>query len=122
VQQGAFGYSKVNVYSCERDPSSLLNAVEKMIRVRKAHHELGWGQYRMVDASETTVFALAAEFEERWAVCVHNLADKPSKVALDLSESEWEGLMEIHSDSVYPEPINGQVELAPYGFRWFARL
>jgi hypothetical protein len=69
-----------------------------------------------------SVFALLSEFESRRTVGVHNLSDEAVTVALDLSEQEREGLVEILGDSAYPPPTREEFELGPYGFRWLAPM
>jgi glycosidase len=48
IAKGPYGYEKVNAADQRRDPESLLNWTERMIRMRKEVPELGWG-----DAVET---------------------------------------------------------------------
>ncbi|HUH07411.1 MAG TPA: alpha-amylase family protein, partial [Egibacteraceae bacterium] len=43
TEQGDFGYRQVNVDEQRRDEGSLLNWMERMIRLRKLTPEIGWG-------------------------------------------------------------------------------
>jgi maltose alpha-D-glucosyltransferase / alpha-amylase len=123
VSRGRFGYRPVNVAAQHRDPASLLNCIEKMIRIRKEHHEFGWGAWRVIDTGEPSAFALCCEFEGRMAVSVHNLSDRPCEVTLDLPEDAVAEFYEILSDSDYPPPERKtrRLRLEGYGYRWFRR-
>jgi maltose alpha-D-glucosyltransferase / alpha-amylase len=120
VDRGDFGFKRTNVQLAERDPDSLLNMVERMIRVRKAHHEFGWGNYRVVDTQLPAVFGLASEFEGRRVVALHNLAGTEARTKLDLSDDELDHLVDVLGDADYPPPVRGEFALNPYGFRWLA--
>ena len=111
----------VNVHLQQRDPASLLNALEKMIRVRKAHHEFGWGEWRVVDATEPGVFALRSEHAGSCVVAVHNLSGAELITRLDLPDSDREGLVEILGDRAYEARKGEEFELDGYGYRWFRR-
>jgi maltose alpha-D-glucosyltransferase / alpha-amylase len=123
VSEGEFGYERVNVADQQRDPDSLLNCIEKMIRVRKEHHEFGWGSWKPVDVDHASVFAIRCEYEGNVAMAVHNFSRKPCDTALDLPEDEWRDLFEILADSAY-EPADHtahRMHLEGYGYRWFRR-
>ena len=44
IAEGPFGYEQVNVADQRREPSSLLNWTERLIRMRKECPEIGWGE------------------------------------------------------------------------------
>src|SRR5438034_6072499 len=48
VREGAYGYEHVNVAVERRDPHSLLNRVERIIRTRKECEEFGWGTLHLL--------------------------------------------------------------------------
>jgi maltose alpha-D-glucosyltransferase / alpha-amylase len=123
VEGGAFGYRRVNASDQQRDPSSLLNYVEKMIRVRKEHREFGWGSWQVIDAQAPSVFALRVEHDGRASVAAHNLSRKPCDTILDLPEGEAGELVEVLADGDYPpaDRKTGSIHLDGYGFRWFRR-
>jgi maltose alpha-D-glucosyltransferase/alpha-amylase len=123
VADRKFGYKRVNVSAQQRDPASLLNQIEKMIRVRKEHHEFGWGTWKVVDTTDPEAFALRCEHEGRVSVTVHNFSRRPCDTTLDLPAEELRELEEVHSDSEYPAPErgSGRMRLEGYGYRWFRR-
>jgi maltose alpha-D-glucosyltransferase / alpha-amylase len=123
VDEGKFDFGRVNVADAQRDPDSLLNCIEKMIRVRKEHHEFGWGSWTLVDVDNPGAFAIRCEYEGNVSVAVHNFSHRPCDTALDLPEDEWPELFEILADSAY-EPVDRtahRMHLEGYGYRWFRR-
>jgi maltose alpha-D-glucosyltransferase/alpha-amylase len=119
IARGPFAYSRVNVHIQEPDRGSLMNEVAAMIRQRKVHNAFGWGAWRPVDATDAAVFALRAEYQDDCVVAVHNLADRACTVMLDLDGDEGLHLLDVHGDRMYDAPQKGQIELGPYGYRWF---
>jgi maltose alpha-D-glucosyltransferase/alpha-amylase len=121
VTGGAFDYRRVNAATQQRDSASLLNRVERMIRVRKEHPEFGWGAWKPVDARGPGIFAIRAEFEGRVVLAVHNLSRRPGTAKLDLPAGELAALHEILSDSDYapPDGKSPEIQLEGYGYRWF---
>ena len=45
VDTGAYGFHQVNVAQQRRDPNSMLNWMERIIRMRKEVPEIGWGDF-----------------------------------------------------------------------------
>src|SRR4051812_37520353 len=45
ISDGPYGFQHVNVASQRRDPNSLMNWMERMIRMRKEAPEIGWGDF-----------------------------------------------------------------------------
>ena len=48
ISGGAYGYQHVNVADQRRDPNSLLNWMERIIRMRKEVPEIGWGDFEIL--------------------------------------------------------------------------
>jgi glycosidase len=58
ISKGPFRYHRVNVQKSRREPGSLLNRLERMIRTRKEFPESGTGTYRILETDRPkTVFA-----------------------------------------------------------------
>jgi maltose alpha-D-glucosyltransferase/alpha-amylase len=121
VTDRTFGYRRVNAAAQQRDPASLLNHVEKMIRVRKEHHELGWGAWKAIDGDDPRVLAIRSEYDGRVAVAVHNFSHTPCETALDLPRDEVRSLFEVLSNGEHPplDRRSGRLQLEGYGYRWF---
>jgi maltose alpha-D-glucosyltransferase/alpha-amylase len=48
ISDGPYGFQHANVADQRRDPNSLLNWMERIIRMRKEVPEIGWRQFRCV--------------------------------------------------------------------------
>ncbi|HVM30818.1 MAG TPA: alpha-amylase family protein [Candidatus Limnocylindrales bacterium] len=121
VSKGPFDYRTVNVARQRKEPDSLLNWMERAIRVRKENPEFGWGKVDIVDTGDPRVFGHRLEHEGGVILAVHNLADKGVRVSLDVSEYAGRRLLGLidHSER---EPVRDQrheLDIEPYGFHWF---
>ncbi|SDS96274.1 alpha-amylase family protein [Jiangella sp. DSM 45060] len=98
-----------------RDPGSLLNWMERLIRRRKECPELGWGRLEVVE-STAQVLAHRCDWQGRTLVAVHNLGGTTASVRLP-REDGWERLVDLlGTDDREP---GDDLELAPYGHRWY---
>jgi len=121
IEDAEYGYQKVNVEMQRRDPLSLLNRMERMIRLRKEHPEFGLGEWSLVDTGLAPIFAIRAEWQGTVTVAVHNFADRPFRVPLKLPGHEAQHLVDSLRNESFPIPEDGtacEIELDPYGFRW----
>lgn len=119
IRSGEFGYEQTNVTVQTRDPDSLLNRMERMIRTRRGTPEFGWGAFRTLDVDAPSVFAHISEWRDNTVLALHNLSPEPCEVAVDLGSRPKE-LMDIFADSDYP-PLDGEQKRIPlegYGYRW----
>jgi glycosidase len=122
ISKGAFDYKKVNAQAQRRDPGSLLNALERMIRTRKEYPEFGLGNYRILSSDQPEkVLAHACESENGDAViAVHNFASVKVEVAIKLWNTGFDHLVYLFSESPNA-PIHGselQLSLPAFGFDW----
>jgi maltose alpha-D-glucosyltransferase/alpha-amylase len=119
IAQGEYSYEKVNVTAQQRDPDSLINWMDRMIRTRKQCPEFGWGKWTILETDEPAVFAHSCEWQDKTVIALHNLADKPCTVSLQ--GNNYTHLFELISDRSYQQ-LNGDVSCIPleaYGYRWF---
>src|SRR6201994_826185 len=56
ISDGPYGFPHTNVAAQRRDPTSLLNWMERLIRMRKEVPEIGWGAFCFVSARTPNVF------------------------------------------------------------------
>jgi maltose alpha-D-glucosyltransferase/alpha-amylase len=112
---GAFGPSRVNVKDQRRDPDSLLNWFERLIRRRRECPELGFGTLTILDVGSDAVFAHRVDWEQATVVCVHELSGKPASITVPVEDGE--ALVDLfeHADCSLP----AEMQLEPYAARWF---
>jgi maltose alpha-D-glucosyltransferase/alpha-amylase len=118
VEEGRFGFREVNVTRQRRDPESLLNWMERLVRRRRECPELGWGEWTLLDAGDPALFAQRSDWDESAIVAVHNFAGRNSSARLALSEDGT--LMDLFQDEDCElDAGEALIELPPYGARWF---
>jgi maltose alpha-D-glucosyltransferase / alpha-amylase len=112
----------VNVADQRRDPNSLLNWMERIIRMRKEVPEIGWGDFSFIPAGTSEVLAIQYEWRNNSVLCVHNLSGKPKEVRLSPMTKEKNCVLAnlLSNDNSQPE-ASGRYSmlLEPYGYRWF---
>ena len=118
VEDGPFGFREVNVARQRRDPDSLLNWMERLIRRRRECPELGWGEWALLDAGDPSVFAHRCEWDGSSVVAVHNLAGRDAGARLVL---EGDGvLVDLFQDEDHDlDAGETTLELPPFAARWF---
>jgi maltose alpha-D-glucosyltransferase/alpha-amylase len=118
VEDGPFGFREVNVARQRRDPDSLLNWMERLIRRRRECPELGWGRWSILNAGDPAVFAHRCDWEDSTIVAVHNLAGRDANARLVLG---GEGVLVDLFDDEDDELNAGEValDLQPYAAHWF---
>jgi trehalose synthase len=113
VTSGPFGPASVNVADQERDPDSLLNWMERLIRRRRETPEIGWGAWSMIATSDDAVLAHRCDWEGRSVLAVHNLSAAPREVELDLGAVDGShteagaSAADAHSETVGPADVPG---------------
>ena len=117
IDHGPWSYVNINAADQRRDPESLLNWTERIIRMRKECPEIGWGDFTVLPTGKRCVLAVRYDWRNNAVICLHNLADEPVEVKLRAPEDKLIHLLsEAHS-----EKKGGvhRISLEPYGFRWF---
>ncbi|HUP24650.1 MAG TPA: trehalose synthase, partial [Thermoanaerobaculia bacterium] len=121
TEQGDFGYRQVNVDEQRRDEGSLLNWMERMIRLRKLTPEIGWGASRVLDAGQPQVLAHRCDWGGTTLIAVHNLSSEPLKVQVDLEDADKLSRLSVEAGGESAERFQaGELafELEGYGYRW----
>ena len=122
ISEGAYGYHHVNVAAQRRDPNSLLNWMERIIRMRKEVPEIGWGDFAFLANRNPHVLIMRYEWRQNAVVCVHNLVAEPQEIRFAVPASDENGILInlLSEDHSYPEKKgNHCILLEPYGYRWF---
>lgn len=120
INQGKFSFGKVNVAEQQRDSDSLLSVTERMIRIRKEHAAVGFGECKIVETGKAEILAHRCDWRGQTFVAVHNLSSKQLQVQLDLADVASLEVKEILTDDQY-DPLlhaNDKFELAGFGYRW----
>jgi maltose alpha-D-glucosyltransferase/alpha-amylase len=122
ISGGAFGFENVNVAEQRRDPDSLLNWTERLIRMRKEAPEIGWGQCTPVETNDKGVLALRYDWRNNSVLIIHNLNAMPVEAEFDVGLGEdGMSLIDIanHSNSEARDNGKHNMLLDAYAYRWF---
>jgi maltose alpha-D-glucosyltransferase/alpha-amylase len=115
VTEGKFGPERVNAAAQRRDPDSLLNWFERLIRRRRECPELGWGAFTALAPREPEVFAHRCDWDESTVVAVHNVAGHDVKTTLPLEEEGT--LVDLLGTDDLEAPFT--LALKAYEYRWY---
>lgn len=117
IGEGPFGFAHVNVAEQRRDPGSLLNWMERVIRMRKEILEVSWGDFEVLPLDDNAILMVRYTWRGNAVLFLHNLSDAPCEAAFTLPDPLINVLSDDHSD---PEGRGKhRILLEPYGYRWF---
>ncbi len=122
IDQGPYAFEHVNVAKQRRDPDSLLNWTERIIRMRKEVPEIGWGDFKVINARDPAVLIIRYDWRNNSVLFVHNLDEKPREIAFapgvpgDAGKLLVNLLSEDHSRAVGGRH---RLLIEGYGYRWY---
>jgi|TARA_R100000501_G_scaffold17610_2_gene33083 maltose alpha-D-glucosyltransferase/alpha-amylase len=121
IDGGPYGFQLLNVAQQRTEGDSLLNWMERVIRMRKEMPEIGEGEYRILD-TPASILALRYQWEDHLSLFLHNFENRRREVFIDL---------DVHSKSVshmtcvlnhqrYDVRADGtyRIIVEPYGYHW----
>jgi maltose alpha-D-glucosyltransferase / alpha-amylase len=123
ISDGPYGYQHVNAAEQRRDPNSLLNWTERIIRMRKEVPEVGWGDFEVLSTRDPAVLAIRYDWRNNSVLFVHNLDAIPKEVEFSTGLRGTEArilvnlLTEDHSRA--GEDGKHHLLLEAYGYRWY---
>ena len=121
VSDPIYGYKRVNVNGQRRDPHSLLNWMERKIRMRRECPEISWGDWKIVATTEPGV--LIMRYEHEGCASLRCTISPRSLVRLG-STSATAGhrvLVDLLGTNDSRVDASGRhvIELPPYAYRWY---
>jgi maltose alpha-D-glucosyltransferase/alpha-amylase len=123
IDQGPYGFEHVNVARQRRDPNSMLNWTERIIRMRKEVPEIGWGDFRVIATRDPAVLIVRYDWRNNSVLFVHNLDEKPREVSFTagLPSDTGKLLVNLLSEDHSEADGRGQHRLVieGYGYRWY---
>jgi len=122
VTEGGFAPAHVNVADQRRDPDSLLNFVQLLIRRYRESPELGWAATPdVLDQPHAAVLAHRSTWGDGSTITLHNLGAEPVVVPLRFDDcDDTVRLVDLLRDGTATITADGrtEVELEGYGYRW----
>src|SRR5262249_44759496 len=82
IDDREYGYAAVNVAAQRRDPESLLNWTERLIRARKECPEIGWGEFTVLRTNTPEVLVLRYDWRDTSLITMHNFSGRAQTVRL----------------------------------------
>jgi maltose alpha-D-glucosyltransferase/alpha-amylase len=123
IDEGPYGFGHVNVAKQRRDPGSMLNWTERIIRMRKEVPEIGWGDFKVIVTRDPAVLVIRYDWRNNSVLFVHNLDEKPREVsfAVGLPGDGGKLLVNLLAEDHSHANERGQhrLLLEAYGYRWF---
>ena len=119
-----YGYQRVNVEAHRRDPHSMLNWMERKIRMRRECPEISWGDWKILKTDQPGVLVMRYEWDDHTLVTLHNFTSKPCAVVLDRGavggDTGTGELVDLLATNDSRADENGRyvVDLQPYDYRW----
>jgi maltose alpha-D-glucosyltransferase/alpha-amylase len=123
IEHGPYGYQHVNVAKQRRDPNSMLNWTERIVRMRKEVPEIGWGDFEIIPTRDPAVFIIRYDWRNNSVLFVHNLDEKPREIAFStrLPGNGGRDLINLLAEDHSHADDRGRhrIVLEPYGYRWY---
>jgi maltose alpha-D-glucosyltransferase/alpha-amylase len=121
IDKGPYRYERVNAAVQRRDPESLLNWTERMIRMRKEVPELGWGDFEILETKQHGVLAMRYRWRNNSVVTVHNLGADAVEIELRLGDEAGRKLVNLLTENHSNADARGRhrIVMDSYGYHWY---
>jgi maltose alpha-D-glucosyltransferase/alpha-amylase len=115
-------FQAVNVEAQQRNASSLLNFMKRMIALRKRHKTFGRGSIEFLQPLNRKVLAYIRSYGDEVILCVANLSRFVQPAELDLSALAGMTPVEMIGHTEFPRigELPYFVTLGPHAFYWFS--
>ncbi len=122
VTGGRFGPMAVNVADQRRDPASMLNWMERVVRRRRETPELGWGTSVVLDVGDPAVLVHQVTWKGSSVLAMHNFSPEPREVTVAVAAPGVIVAVDLLNDTgTHHDVAQGRLalKLEAYGHRWF---
>ena len=121
ISEGRYRFQRVNVAAQRRDPESLLNWTEGVLRVRRECPEISWGECAILRTNAPAVLALRYDWRGTSLVTLHNFSRRSQTVQLQVSAAGGRRLVNVFKDdhSHARADDSHRIVLSGYDWRWF---
>jgi maltose alpha-D-glucosyltransferase/alpha-amylase len=121
INDVVYGYQSVNVEAELRTPSSLLNWMKRLIRLRKRYKVFGRGNINFLHPQNEKVLAYTRNYEQEHVLIVNNLSRFPQPAEFDLRHYEGWTPVEMFGETRFPRigELPYFLTLGPHSFYWF---
>jgi maltose alpha-D-glucosyltransferase/alpha-amylase len=121
IMDTVYGYQAINVEAQQRDPSSLLAWMQRLIALRKKFQAFGRGSLEFLHPRNRKILAYVREYQDQRILVVANLSRFVQPVELELTR--WRGQTPVEMFGRVPFPTISEspyfLSLAPSSCIWF---
>ncbi|WP_017298254.1 maltose alpha-D-glucosyltransferase [Nodosilinea nodulosa] len=121
IVEAEYHYATVNVEAQRANPTSLLNAMKRLLAMRKHFQALGSGDFQILHPENRKVLAFTRTYEDEKILVVANLSRFVQTVELELSALKGWMPVEIFGRTEFP-PIDESpyfLSIGAYAVYWF---
>lgn len=124
VEEGYYAYDHVNVENQRREPSSLLNWMTSLIRMRKECPEIGYGNWEIMDTGQNQILGMRYTWKNKILLIWHNFQEKSLELVVPEEMAGATRIADLMSniESVTDKKGRHTITLEAYGYRWFRAI
>ena len=121
IMDPVYGFQSINVEAQERTPTSLLNWIKRLIRVRKKYPAFGRGSLAFLGGGNPRVLTYMRQYEGQTLLVVLNLSRFVQCAEVDLSRFTGMQPVELIGETHFPAITERPYffTLGPHAFYWF---
>jgi maltose alpha-D-glucosyltransferase / alpha-amylase len=123
IEKGPYGFEHVNAAKQRRDPNSMLNWTERIVRMRKEVPEIGWGDFKIIATRDPAILIIRYDWRNNSVLFIHNLDEKPREIsfAVGLPGDTGKLLVNLLTEDHSRADKKGRHNLLMegYGYRWY---
>src|ERR1700759_3135759 len=123
IDQGPYGFEHINAAKQRRDPNSMLNWTERIVRMRKEVPEIGWGDFKVTAPRDPAILIVRYDWRNNSVLFIHNLDQKPREIsfATGLPGETGKLLVNLLTEDHSRADGSGRHNLLMegYGYRWY---
>jgi len=119
VEDGKFGFPKVNVEAQLKDEESLLCFIKELATIRRQHPSIGRHDCRFLSSGSDRVLVHGYDARDHDLLMLHNLGAEPVRLDIELDialAGDPVGLLGGKAEP--PQDGRLKLDLEPYGTRW----
>lgn len=122
IQDIDYHYESLNVEIQNRNPSSLLWWMKRVIAKRKQYKAFGWGDIKFISSENSKIFAFTRSYEDQTMLVVANLSRYAQPALLELQAHAGQTPVEVFSKNKFPMIKSDAayfLSLGSYDCQWF---
>lgn len=121
IMDSEYSYTSVNVETQERNLSSLLWWMKRVMAMRRNYRAFSQGDIRFLQSNNSKVLAFLRQYKDEQILVVINLSRFSQEVSLDLKDFSGQTPEEIFSRNKFSPIHDGPytLTLGPYNHFWF---